>query len=111
VDEKAADDLVPLELAVQTVYAQVYAAQHRKAGLACSPEQLNGIAHAIAGLVPVFTYDKDPASVRSLNEQELRKGLFKEGGRILIFLDGQAPMRTFAVSGEALQAVVRKLST
>ena len=109
-DEKAADDLVPLELAVETVYARVYEAQHRKAGLVRSVEQLNGIAHAIAALVPVFTYDKDPASVHRLGDQELEKGLFREGGRIMVFLDGRAPMRTFAVSSEALDTVVRELS-
>ena len=110
VDEKKADDLVPLELAVETVYARVYEAQHRKAGLVCSPEQLNGIAHAIAALVPVFIYDKDPASVRRLGDHELEKGLFRECGRIMIFLDGRAPIRTFAVPGEALDSVVRQLS-
>jgi len=111
VDEKKANDLVPLELAVEMVYARVYETQHRKAGLVCSPEQLNGIAHAIAALVPVFTYDKDPASVRRLDDQELEKGLFRECGRIMIFLDGRAPIRTFAVSGEAMDIVVRELST
>ena len=109
-DEKAANDLVPLELAVRTVYARVYEAQHRKAGLVCSPEQLDGIAHAMAALVPVFAYDKDPAGVRRLSDQELQKGLFREGGRIMIFLDGRAPIRTFAVSAQALDIVVRELS-
>lgn len=109
-DEKTANDLVPFELAVRTVYARVFEAQHREAGLVCGMEQLNGIAHAMAGLVPVFAYEKDPASVRRLSEEELEKGLFTEGGRIMMFLDGRASIRTFAVSAEALDIVVRQLS-
>ena len=105
-DQKAANDLIPLELAVQAVYARVYEAEHRKA----DPGQLNEIAQAIAALVPVFTYDKDPTSVRRLSEQDLQKGLFREGGRIMIFPDGRAPVRTLAVSGEALDIVLRELS-
>jgi hypothetical protein len=109
-DEKAANDLVPLELAVLKIYVLAFEAHHRKAGLICGPEQLNGIAHAIAALVPVFTYDKDPGSVRILSEQELQKGAFKEGGRVMIFLDSRAPIRTLAVSAGALHRVARELS-
>jgi len=45
-----------------------------------------------------------------LSEQDLQKGLFREGGRIMIFPDGRAPVRTLAVSGEALDIVLREFS-
>jgi hypothetical protein len=109
-DEKTAHDLIPLELAVRTIYARVYEAQHRKAGLICGPEQLDGIAHEMAALVPVFAYGKNPASIRKLSEQELQKGMFKEGGRRMIFLDGRAPIQSLAVSADALESVARELS-
>ena len=105
-DEKAADDLVPLELAVQAIYARVYEAEQRKPDL----EQLNAIAHAIAALLPVFTYDKARPSVRRLSEQELQQGLFKQGGRTMVFPDGRTPIQNLAASNEALDIVVRELS-
>jgi hypothetical protein len=86
----------------------VYAQAHGKAGIACSIEQLNGIAYAVAALAPVFTHDK--GSVRRVDEDEMLKGLFREGGRSMIFLDGRAALADLAVFAEAVEQVTRALS-
>lgn len=109
-DEKAAHDLVPLELAARTIYQRVYEEQHRKAGIACGPEQLNGIAYAIGALLPLFTYEGDSQTLRPLSDEELRKGLFRDGGRSMIFLDGRPAISRLAVSASGLDNVARALS-
>jgi hypothetical protein len=108
--DRKTHDLVPLELAARTVYQRVYEETHRKAGMACTPEQLNGIAYAIAALLPVFTNEDDPQSFRRLSEEELLKGLFRDGGRAMIFIDGRASIRALAVSAKGLDRVARVLS-
>jgi hypothetical protein len=107
-DQPAAHDLVPLELAARTIYQRVYAYEHGTAGVACTLEHLNGIAYAVAALVAVFTHDHD--TVRRLNEDEMVKGLFREGGRSLIFLDGRSSIGHLAVHAETIEQVARALS-
>jgi hypothetical protein len=108
---KIVHDLVPLELAARTIYQRVYEEQHRKAGLACGLDQLNGVAYAIISLVPTFTYDKDPQDLRQLSADEVLKGLLREGGRSMIFLDGRAAIVVLAVSAAELERVENALRT
>lgn len=105
-DNKTAHDLMPLELAVRAIYRRVYEEKHRKAGLACSPEHLNGIAYALAALQPLFIGEE---SVRPIGKDEVLKGLFRDGGRRMIFLDGRDPIERIAVSAAKLEDVVRAL--
>jgi hypothetical protein len=109
-DERAANELVPLEFAARTIYLRVYNPPCRGTRIDCAPEQLNGIACAMATLVPLYTYDKHPTTVRRLSAEELLHGLFHDGARILVFLDGRTPIRNLAVAVSELDAVVGALS-
>lgn len=101
-------DLVPLELAVRAVYQRVYEQKHRKAGIACTLEHLNGIAYAVAALLPLFT--NDAQGFRRLSEDELLKGLFRDGGRKMVFIDGRAAIHALAVSANGVERVSQALS-
>ena len=104
-------DLVPLDLAARTVYQRVYEQAHRKVGVACNAEHLNGIAYAIAALSALFSYEVDGASApRSLKTDELLNGLFRDGGRSIIFLDGRPALTRLAVLASELYRVVHALS-
>jgi hypothetical protein len=104
-------DLVPLELAARTIYQRVYEEQHRKMGRACGVDELNGIAYAIISLVPIFTCDNDPQTLRQLSDDEVLKGLLRDGGRMMIFIDGRAVIPNLAVSTTELERVASLLRT
>ena len=108
---KIVHDLVPLDLAARTIYRRVYEEQHRNAGVACGVDQLNGIAYTIISLVPTYTYDQDPQDLRQLSADEVLKGLLREGGRSMIFLDGRATIPVLAVSSAELNRVENALRT
>jgi hypothetical protein len=97
---------MPLELAARAIYRRVYEDKHRKAGLACSPEHLNGIAYALAALQPLYVVEE---TVRPIGKEDVLKGLFRDGGRRMIFLDGRAPIERLSVSAAKLDDVVRAL--
>src|SRR5439155_23834712 len=102
---------VPLDLAARTIYRRVYEEQHRNAGVACGVDQLNGIAYTIISLVPTYTYDQDPQDLRQLSADEVLKGLLREGGRSMIFLDGRAAIAVLAVPTAELDRVEKALRT
>jgi hypothetical protein len=104
-------DLVPLELAARTIYQRVYEEQHRKTGRACGVDELNGIAYAIISLLPIFTYAEDPQTLRQLSNDEVLKGLLRDGGRLMIFVDGRATIPNLAVSTTELERVAVLLRT
>jgi hypothetical protein len=111
-DEKTImHDLVPLELAARTIYQRVYEEQHRNTGRACGVDELNGIAYAIISLLPIFTYDDNPQTLRQLSDDEVLKGLLRDGGRMLIFIDGRATIPNLAVSTTELERVAVLLQT
>ena len=110
-ERRTTHDLVPLELAARTIYQRVYEEQHRKTGRACGVDELNGIAYAIISLVPIFTYDKDPQALRQLSNDEVLKGLLRDGGRTMIFVDGRATIPNLAVSTTELERVASLLRT
>jgi hypothetical protein len=100
---------MPLELAARAIYRRVYEDAHRKAGVACNTEHLNGIAYAIAGMLPLFVVDDSTSRPRAVESGELVRGLFREGGRRLIFLDERPALSCLAVSAARLEDVVRAL--
>lgn len=97
-------DLVPLELAARAVYRRVYEAQD--AGF----DRLNGIAHAIAAQLPLYTYDDAGEGLRLLRAEELAGGQFQDGGRAMSFADGRPRLERLAVSPSGLERVYEALA-
>lgn len=101
---------MPLELATRAICNRVYHPRGRRGRLACTLEQLNGIAYAVAALVPLFAYEADGVTVRPLGPEEISQGLFRDGGRTLFFLDGRAAIRPLAVPASGVDDVTRALA-
>jgi hypothetical protein len=71
-------------------------------------EHLNGLAYAIAALVPVYTVG-DGGEVRSISAEELRHGYFRAGAKELHFLDGRPSLNSLAVTPEGVEKVVSSI--
>jgi hypothetical protein len=71
---------------------------------------LDGLAHAVSAIVPVYIYTPGGESLRQAGADELKGGLFEVGGKALYFLDGRPRLRHLAVTGEAIRAAIAALS-
>ena len=78
-------------------------------GEVCGTDRLTGIAHVLAALAPLYTFDADGTNRRRLDEKELLAGNFRKGGEELHFIDGRAPIENIAVPQRAVEEVVRLL--
>ena len=101
--------LVPLFIALEHIYRQVYT--ERTLGTApsrCS-DALDGLAHAVSSLAPLWAYSEDGGEVRELTARELASGLFRQGGQTLYFVDGPAPINNLAIRASAIGSVIAAL--
>jgi hypothetical protein len=71
-------------------------------------EHLNGLAYAIAALVPIYTLG-DGGEVRAITAEELRHGYFRAGAKELHFLDGRASVDSLAVTPDGVEKVVSSI--
>ena len=102
-DDPSWHDLIPLELAARAVHKRAYG----NVGVATSSsEQLNGLAYAMAGLIPIFAVDAEP---RQISPDHLLQGFFRGGAKELHFLDGRPAMKRLAVLSEGVDKVVESL--
>ena len=99
-------DLMPLDLAVRTIFRRVYDKPQR---VGASPRDLDGLAYMIAGVWPIFAYEPDGGAVRQLSQDELSHGLFRGGARELYFVDSRPAARNLAVRVSTIQAAVATL--
>ena len=97
-------ELVPLELAVRTIQRRAYPERSLTAFL---DEQLNGLAYAVAALVPL--YEVNSAGVRTIARDELKHGYFRRGGKELHFLDNRPALIALAVTTSGVETVVRSI--
>lgn len=95
------DDLVPLALAVTIVEERLFIDD-----LGNRPSRLTGIAHALAALVPVYSYSVDASNIRRMTDRELLFGLFRYGGAELHFLDGRPKITNMAVAENRIAEVI-----
>lgn len=101
--------LVPLALAAQLVFVEVYGPGFLGAR-APTEEKLDAVATAISALVPIFEHGKDSADgARVLREAELFGGRFRRGAKELQFTDGKRARRLLAVSATDVSYVIRLL--
>ena len=99
-----AHELVPLDLAVRTIQQRAYPERSLTAFL---DEHLNGIAYAVAALVPLF--EASSARVRAISGDELKNGYFRRGGKELHFLDNRPALLALAVTTSGVETVVRSI--
>ena len=111
-DERAPSphDLMPLDLAAETVFRRVYEKRaHMRPGAGRPLAHFDGLAYTIAEMGPIYVYESDGRGVRPLSAAELAGGLFQEGARALTYVDGRAPVRHLAVSVRHVEAVIATL--
>jgi hypothetical protein len=98
-------ELMPLELAVRTIQRRAYPERSLTAFL---DEQLNGLAYAVAALVPLYD-TTDTEKARAITRDELKHGYFRRGGKELHFLDNRPPLAALAVTASGVETVVRSI--
>jgi hypothetical protein len=101
-----AHELVPLPLATRLVGAGAYGSD---AGITSS--RLNGIAHTMAALVPLYGRAGSGAELRRLTQEEFLSGVFVKDGGELQFHDGRAPLCDIAATHHGIDEVVRVLGS
>jgi hypothetical protein len=69
----------------------------------------NDMAESLAQLLTVYAVSDDRQDVRRLAPDELRGGIFADGGRVVRFRDEREPISGLAVTREALKAAVAAL--
>ena len=102
-DDRLPHTLVPLALAVTLVQSRFSAST-----LPVSTEP-NAIATFIASTVPIWEYSDDARHVPKPLPNPIRAGVFRDGGRELIFLDGRPSKFRLAVQVNDVDCVVEML--
>ncbi len=104
-----AHDLVPLDLAAAMIFRKVYEERMMVGVKSRDGAHIDGIAYTIAAMCPIYVYEADGRAVRKLSEQEVSRGLFRNGARELHFIDGRPSVRNLAVSTGTIEAVLSAL--
>lgn len=102
-------ELVPLNLAAAVVFKRVYEDRTLVSG-GRSTAHLDGMAYVMTSLVPVFRYELNGALVGQLQPAELAGGLFRDGGKVLYFVDGRAEIALIGVRASDIDYVVTSLT-
>ena len=104
------NNLIPLPLAARVVYARVYAKTTPCRDGSFLLERMDGVAAAMSSMARLYTYDPArPDATRPLSQDELRGGLFRNGGREVHFHDGRQPLQNMAISHADLGKVLSAL--
>ena len=69
----------------------------------------NDMAESLSQLLAVYAVSEDRKSIRRVSPDELRGGIFADGGRVVRFRDERGPITGLAVTREALKAAVAAL--
>ena len=102
--------LLPLELAVRTIFRRVYEERLAQAVSSRHDAHLDGLAYTVASLSPIYVcQDLAGKNVRRLSGEELSTGLFRDGARDMHFMDGRPPLRGLALHVDAVQRIIEIL--
>ena len=104
----AVHDLIPFDLALRVIFQRIYVREFATA-LALRAH-INGLAHVVSALVPLYAYTVEQGGVRRLRAPELKGALFGEGGKIVHFLDGRPEVRNLAVTSQAINTAITALA-
>jgi len=102
-------DLIPLQAAAALAYERVYGQAHRSASALSNHLIQNVMAHALAALAVVYTFNRDRTAIQALDENDLRTGVFRDGAERLFFYDGRPQLTRLAMKSTELQKAVRRL--
>jgi hypothetical protein len=100
-----AHDLLPLATAAESIQRKAYP---ERPAVKASNEYLNGLAYAIAALVPVYAISP-VGEVHALTKEELAHGYFRGGAKELHFMDGRPLLNSLAITPEAVNTVVNSI--
>jgi hypothetical protein len=105
----SAHDLMPLDLAALTIFRRVYEERLHLRPTARLAAHLDTLAYTIAGLVPIYVYERAGRSLRPLSREELDEALFKDGAKGICYTDGRPSIHDLAISAKDVQAVIQTL--
>ena len=100
-------DLIPFDLALNLIYRRIYLERMNIAVLGNA--HIDGLAHLVSAIVPLYIYTADRGAVRKAGAEELKGGLFSAGGKRLYFLDGRAEVTNLAVTSDATTTAITAL--
>ena len=95
------EDLVPMPEAALLAHLSAFGMDHTISRL-----HRDDMARMLARLVTVYAVSDDRETVWRLAAADLEGGFFAEGGRVVRFKDGRAPITGLAVARSALKAAV-----
>jgi hypothetical protein len=100
------NELMLLEVATALAFDRLFG---REPLMKSTPQARDRIAHAMAALVSIYTFDEQKASIHELRYDDLRRGRFSEGGRQLLYSDGRKPLLRVAVRNADLGQAINRL--
>jgi hypothetical protein len=102
-------DLIPLELAAGTIFRRVYSERTQFHGPARLTAQLDGLAYAIAELVPIYGCEQNGVAVRLLSKDELKGALFEGGAKTITYVDGRPAIDGLAMNARHIEPMIAAL--
>jgi len=97
-------ELVPMQEASLQAYISAYGIE-----TTITRMHRNDMAEILSQLLTLYSVSEDRKSVRRVRREELRGGIFADGGRVVRFRDERAAIGGLAVTREALEAAVAAL--
>src|SRR4029453_3236271 len=98
-------DLIPFDLALRLIFRRIYADRMHVA--VAGEAHVDGLAHVVSPMAPLYTYTDDRGVVRQLSSNELRGGLFESAGRTVYFLDGRPRGTNLGITSQENSATRR----
>ena len=96
------DDLVSLPAAALRVFFEL-------CGRNGTEEETNAVAGALACFMPVYRISYGRERLEQVSEADFDGSRFREGGRVLWFEDGRAPLADLVVAEGELAAAIEML--
>jgi len=102
--QRLLNELVPMQEASLLAYVSAF-------GIETTITRLhrNDMAESLSQILILYSVSEDRKSARRLSREELRGGIFAEGGRVVRFRDERQSISGLAVTREALKAAVAAL--
>jgi hypothetical protein len=101
-------DLIPFDLALRLIFRRIYVDMMHVA--VAGQAHVDGLAHVVSTMVPLYTYTDDREGVRQLSRDELKGGLFESAGKSVYFLDGRPRVTNLGVTSQAISAAMTALA-
>jgi hypothetical protein len=100
------NELMTLEAAAALAFERLFSGEPLSRN---TPEARNRIAHALAALIPIYTFTQDRTAFYRLEYVDLRHGHFYEGGRELWYTNGKDPLERIAIRSSDLGGAIDRL--